>query len=427
MNIGGPQSNFAGKDPADVAAAAAEAAAAVAAAEAAPHPPATILLVEDSDTQALRMQLHLQAEGWRVLRAADGAEARRLLADSPPDLVLLDFYLPDARGDELCRELRAREETRRLPVLMLTTAQEREDELRGLQSGADDYVSKTAPVEVVLERLRGLLRKSQAERTLTELYRQERRVALALQQSLLSAPPPDAFSGVSLRMRYEPAWEEALVGGDFYDIRKLENGCVSLVVGDVAGKGLAAATFTAEAKFALRAILHERPDEPGGALGRLNDLLVEGGERNPWTATALLAATVALYDPTSGEVSVAGAGAELPLLLSADGRSSDPIRQGAFGPMLGIEAGIGYDTVHLTLAPGESLLLFTDGVTEARQRRSDLFGFQRAAEVAETAFRSGGGSLDAVVDGIIDEARRFAGGRLPDDVCLLAIRRGPAA
>ncbi len=166
------------------------------------------------------------------------------------------------------------------------------------------------------------------EAQLAEDLRHEHQIAETLQRSLLSAPAEDAFPGLRVQTEYEPAWKEALVGGDFYDVVALGEGRVALVVGDVTGKGLAAATHTAEVKYALRAILHEHP-APASALSRLNSFLAQpqpGGAGPPLVAVAL-----AVVDARTGEAWVASAGAEHPLVLRASG-SAEEIRAGGMLP-----------------------------------------------------------------------------------------------
>ena len=174
-------------------------------------PQTHILIVEDSDTQAMRLRLYLEANNWNVSRAANGAEARNLIFGTPLtgairsnkdaldftpvsfDLILLDYNLPDTLGDALCREIRAFPATRIVPVVLLTASEREETELQTLQSGADDFVSKSVPIEVVIARLTTLLQKAQARAELSSQYERERRVAQVLQESLLYAPPSEAF------------------------------------------------------------------------------------------------------------------------------------------------------------------------------------------------------------------------------------------
>ncbi len=119
-----------------------------------------ILVVEDSDTQALRMELIFSNEGWEVSRAANADEALEALNQSIPDLIVLDYYLPGLRGDELCRRIRMKPQAWSIPILMLTVEETHLAQLQGLESGADDYISKSVDPEVLLLRMRSLLRKT---------------------------------------------------------------------------------------------------------------------------------------------------------------------------------------------------------------------------------------------------------------------------
>ncbi|AWV21584.1 Sensory transduction protein kinase [Roseomonas mucosa] len=120
---------------------------------------ASILLVEDSDTQALQLRRMLEQQGFAVTRAATAEAALDGLNDGLPDLVIADYHLPGINGDEFSRRIRMNLRTRAIPVLMLTNAREQDLERQGLESGADAYVSKAAGQEVILLRLRALLRR----------------------------------------------------------------------------------------------------------------------------------------------------------------------------------------------------------------------------------------------------------------------------
>jgi DNA-binding response OmpR family regulator/anti-sigma regulatory factor (Ser/Thr protein kinase) len=119
-----------------------------------------ILLVEDSETQALKMRYLLEGEGWQVTRSATAEAALGEINRCLPDLIVVDYHLPGMRGDELCRRLRMNVRTRGTPILMLTMDQTLGSEQAGLDSGADDYVAKSVAPEILLLRVRGLLRKA---------------------------------------------------------------------------------------------------------------------------------------------------------------------------------------------------------------------------------------------------------------------------
>ncbi len=122
-----------------------------------------ILVVEDEDALATLLDYNLMKEGFRVERAADGEEALLRVAEEPPDLIVLDWMLPKVSGVEVCRQLRAGVETRRTPVLMLTARGEEADKVRGLDTGADDYVVKPFAMSELVARIRALLRRTRPE------------------------------------------------------------------------------------------------------------------------------------------------------------------------------------------------------------------------------------------------------------------------
>src|SRR5229473_7452017 len=125
---------------------------------------ANILIVEDEEALALLLRYNLEAEGYAVETAARGDEADLLLKERKPDLVILDWMLPGVSGIELCRRLRTRPETKQLPIIMLTARGEESERVRGLATGADDYVVKPFSVPELNARVRALLRRALPER-----------------------------------------------------------------------------------------------------------------------------------------------------------------------------------------------------------------------------------------------------------------------
>jgi len=124
----------------------------------------SILIVEDEEALTLLLRYNLEAEGYDVVTASRGDEADLLLKERVPDLVILDWMLPGLSGIELCRRLRARPETKQLPIIMLTARGEESERVRGLATGADDYVVKPFSVPELNARVRALLRRALPER-----------------------------------------------------------------------------------------------------------------------------------------------------------------------------------------------------------------------------------------------------------------------
>ncbi|WP_428149497.1 phosphate regulon transcriptional regulator PhoB [Brevundimonas sp.] len=118
-----------------------------------------ILVMEDEDALATLLQYNLEKEGYDVVVAADGEEGLVQIDERQPDLVLLDWMLPKVSGIEVCRRLRGRPETRNLPVIMLTARGEESDRVRGLDTGADDYLTKPFSMTELIARIRAVLRR----------------------------------------------------------------------------------------------------------------------------------------------------------------------------------------------------------------------------------------------------------------------------
>src|SRR5579859_6485548 len=123
-----------------------------------------ILIVEDEEPLTTLLRYNLEAEGYEVDAVARGDEADTRLRETAPDLVVLDWMLPGLSGIELCRRLRARPQTRQLPIIMLTARGEESERVRGLATGADDYIVKPFSVPELLARVNALLRRASPER-----------------------------------------------------------------------------------------------------------------------------------------------------------------------------------------------------------------------------------------------------------------------
>lgn len=267
-----------------------------------------------------------------------------------------------------------------------------------------------------------------AERRLQEerdkfAARQEH-IANELQRSLLIAPPPDIFPGLTIKALYHPAQDDLLVGGDFFDIYAVGENRIALVIGDATGKGLEAATYTAEIKFALRAFLREYPS-PAIALERLNSFVTDKDRLDlAHLGQSYIALAVVMVDTSTGAINASLAGMELPFLIR---HSGEVVSFGSGGPLLGVLEGARYEAQEDVIGENDVLVITTDGLLEARHpsRPYDFFGNARLANAVLDAIHAEP-TLAGAEDHILETVRAFAGGPIRDDVCLLVARRLPS-
>ncbi len=118
-----------------------------------------ILIVEDEEALATLLDYNLTKEKFEVTIASDGEEALLKVEEEPPDVIILDWMLPKVSGIEVCRRIRAKTETRNIPIIMLTARSEEDDRIRGLETGADDYLTKPFSTKELIARVRAVLRR----------------------------------------------------------------------------------------------------------------------------------------------------------------------------------------------------------------------------------------------------------------------------
>lgn len=242
------------------------------------------------------------------------------------------------------------------------------------------------------------------------LYEHERNIAETLQRSLIPSELPE-IEGYEMATFYRPAMVEAEVGGDFYDIFSTGEGRISIIIGDVSGKGLAAAIPTAMGKYMVRAYAAEYTS-PSSLMMRFNRTFCDNVPKGMF-----MTAFYATLDPQENTFTYASAGHNPPLLYTA---ATGEVREiHTEGVCLGIVSDATYTNTSLQLQPGDVLLLFTDGATDVKQdgNRLDVEGLE------ELFLASAHRSADAIVHDISDGIWDFGGGRLPDDVALVVVKR----
>ena len=248
-----------------------------------------------------------------------------------------------------------------------------------------------------------------------ELFSERTRMAIALQETLLPPLLP-TIPGVDMAARYRATGAGNLVGGDFYDIFEVMAGSWGVVLGDVAGFGPEAAALTGVARYTVRAIA-SAVQGPADVLGELNDAVLRLA-----SSDRFLTAIFASVEPHADHLSVtlASGGHPPPLVLRDD--ETVECMNGESGVLLGVFPDPVLVNQHLILQPGDAVVLYTDGVIEARDEAGEEFGLEKLSDLLTTC---GGRSAEGIARRIERSVLDHRGERTEDDVAIVVLRASP--
>ena len=380
--------------------------------------PYKILVVDDEpDIQPLfmqRMRRDIRSGRYELLFAGNGVEAmERLISERDIDMVVTDINMPEMDGLTLLEQIPSVDPNIR--SVIISAYGDMKNIRTAMNRGAFDFVMKPLDFDdlrVTIERTLSHMeawREALSSRDQLVALQNELDIARQMQQSILptSFPQSDAY-GIFANM--EPARN---VGGDFFDLMRLENGLIGLAIADVSDKGVPAALMMMSCRTQLKGAAIGNV-EPGKVLAEVNNLLLDGNETAMFVTVFYVA-----YDPATGQFTYANGGHNPPLVVHADGSSETLPLTG--GVALGLVSGLGYAQQTAALAPGDTLFLYTDGVTEAMNGDSQEFGMDRlravfAATPPEDARQ--------VNEEVFRAVRAFAGDRAQsDDITCLTLHR----
>jgi serine phosphatase RsbU (regulator of sigma subunit) len=324
-------------------------------------------------------------------------------------------------GYEACRRLKAGTQTRDIQIIFISALDATQDKVRAFQTGGVDYVTKPFQAAEVLARVKTHLALRELQVRLqgaNEKMARELALAGDIQASFLPSPLP-SIPGWQLSATLQPARQAS---GDFYDLIPLPGGCLGVVMADVTDKGAGAALYMALSCTLIRSFAEEESEEPDWVLGAVNRRILKDT-----SARQFVTVFYGILDPATGTLVYANAGHCPPLHFHA-GDARDVCRLVGTGIPLGIleDRTWGQETVQLD--PGDTLVLYTDGITEAHQELPLLFGEDRLLEsVRATLDRAGAQrpSAQEIQDGILEDVHRFVDDApQSDDIALtILIRR----
>jgi sigma-B regulation protein RsbU (phosphoserine phosphatase) len=369
-----------------------------------------VLIVDDVKANVDVLVQALSGE-YKLSVALGGQQALDAVNRSAPDLILLDIVMPDIDGYEICRRLRAVEATRELPIMFLSSLEDVKHKARGFEVGGNDYLTKPFEVLEVKARVRSLLKAKAYADAVRAAAERDLRIAREIQMGLLPANVPAEIQGTGLDVHavLEPARQ---VGGDLFEVLRLGADRVLVAVGDVSGKGIPAALFMAVAMTLLRSLARQGRS-PEDILRQLNDELLEQNPRGMFVTLQCMMFDLAARSVTCASAGHHGAARVVPgespgLVFTSSGR------------VLGLMPAADISSETLPLQPGETLVLFTDGVSEAFDVNDELFGENRLLTYLQT---STGRTARETALGVLDAVRRHAASaKQSDDITVVSVR-----
>ena len=381
-----------------------------------------ILVVDDEpDVEPLilqRMRRDIRRRKYEFVFAQNGIEAIDVLNENDDiDMVISDINMPQMDGLTLLGQIS--EINPNIRSIIVSAYGDMKNIRTAMNRGAFDFVTKPldfGDLRVTIERTLSHLeewREALASRDKLVALQNELDVASGIQKSIL----PTMFPSSAEYQVYATMVPARNVGGDFFDVVRLENDCVGLTIADVSDKGVPAALFMMSSRTWMKGAAISSP-EPRMVLEEVNALLHEDNETQMFVTVLY-----AVYDPETGELTYACGGHDAPLLVRADGRTELLPLTG--GIALGIIPDLEYNQNTVTLNPGDTLVLYTDGVTEAMNASGEQFGIQRLQNIFET---QAPGDSNEAAHMIFEAVQTFADGAAQsDDITCLTLRRSETA
>lgn len=371
--------------------------------------PPLILIVDDNPANVEILQMRLMANNYDVITATDGEMGLTIAKEKLPDLILLDIMMPKMDGFEVCQKLKGDSTLPFMPIILVTAKTESKDVVAGLEAGGDEYLTKPVDHAALVARVKSMLRIKFLHDTVLEQSTQlKKQLKTATKiQTLFWPEIPELEAGGHIWAVSIPA---SYVGGDLYDIIKLSDGSLLAYVADVSDKGVPAALIMAALSSKIRSESRIHNDI-GQLLSSINSSMFNLISDEGFFATIV----IVRYWPKSGKMQLALGGHLQPLWIVKDGIGSMPQLNGV---SVGITANANYEKKEITLSPGESILLYSDGLIEAENEEQKFYGNERLIRYAKDK------KDRHIGEGLLDEIRKWRGNAIiNDDLTMLEIWR----
>jgi len=330
-----------------------------------------VLIVDDDPINLHVLRNHLALNNFHVLQAISGPQALEIL-DGPvkPDIVLLDVMMPRMSGLEVCRKFRESYSLYDLPVIMLTAKNRVEDIIAGFEAGANDYLPKPFDIKELMARVNTYINLKNAVQSHQKLalIQEELKIAQRLQLSIIPTQNP-AVNGIEIGSMYLP---KAYIGGDFFDYHIIDDKKIGVIIADVSGHGIPSSLISSMLKIAF-SIHKNLAERPADMLRAISAALFDMMSGNFVTACYLF------IDLSAMKIVSSSAGHD-PLIIHT--RGTNQIRYiKPKGQLIGLLKQDLFHEGEAGIAPGDRIILYTDGIVECRNDCRELFGEERFHDI----------------------------------------------
>ncbi len=342
-----------------------------------------ILIVDSSVQNTDLISKCLDIDGYELITAESGLNALAKIEIFKPDLVILDVDLLDISGYDVCKKIRQKPENKYIVILMVSSSDTKESRIRALEVLADDFIEKTFDCQVLISKVKSLLRVKYLSKQLKMKYDEleEKNNILEFQlkmaQHVQRALTPNVdfkFHDSRFISKYLPALD---IGGDFYDIiTEIHKDCIVVVMGDVSGHGISAALLTAMLSMMIRnlAIKYKEPEE---LLFELNNQFYKIFENSDHEMFACV--LYAIIDTTKKKMYYSNSGQSLPVYVSS--KTGEAVELDISGLPIGLMPNTYYDRKEITYNQNDLFFFHTDGLSDAFYKDNPSIFWDRLKEI----------------------------------------------
>jgi len=373
-----------------------------------------ILVVDDTPANLRLLSNMLSEDGYHVRPVPDGKLALAAVQAEQPDIILLDVRMPGMSGYDVCEQLKSETKTLDIPIIFISALDAIQDKVRAFEAGGVDYITKPFHVEEVLARVDTHLSLRRLQKELQEANKKmERELILAgeVQTSFLPQTLPQ-IPGWQFSTTLKPARETS---GDFYDVNVIHDGYLNFLVADVVDKGAGAALFMALSYTLFRTYAAQYPFDPNLVLSAVNRRILEttGGQQ-------FVSVFYGVLELDSGDMSYCNAGHPPPIFISsiAGGKARKLVKTGI---TLGISEVDSWQKETVKFTAGDTLLLYTDGITDASDKRGEFFG---ESAIVDSLKKNTGQAVKDIQAALLADVGEFVGDApQQDDIALVILAR----